>query len=256
MLDLDGGTIPLVGPFLSIQLKTSCNCKTANYLSSRSGSLPPPTLPSSNTHLLDEACKLPTYKLPQRGAELEIFGLEDLKTRLSGYIDDRLPFVLTRTDLHPSNIIVDENMRIQGIIDWEWASTVPRQLFLPPTWLVALPPDWVSEVEYRVEYRWFRDVIQAGTSKLGRQLASEWDRKLPRRIDLPIAVTLRHYSCFVTMYYRGIFPKFYKGPWEDKVNKFFERDGKDGPFSLGVQQRLRDSERYTHYLEKNRLAPS
>lgn len=54
-------------------------------------------------------------------------------------------------------------------------------------------------------------------------------------INLPIAVTLKYYSYFVNIYYRGVFPKFYKGSWEDEVNKFFKRNGKDGQFSLSVQ---------------------
>ncbi|KAH9208501.1 kinase-like domain-containing protein [Leptodontidium sp. 2 PMI_412] len=204
--------------------------------------------------LLDWKYRLPAYNLSRKVAELEIFGLEDLKRRLSDYVNDDASFVLNHTDLRPSNIIVDEGLCIQGIIDWEWAGTVPRQFFLPPTWLAGLPPDRVSGVEYRVEYRWFRDVLIANTSY--HQLASEWDRKLPRRIDLPLAVTLRHHNCFVNIYYRGIFPKFYEDSWEHVVNKFFNRDGKDGQFSLGVQQRLRDSERFTQYLEENRLVSS
>ncbi|KAL2192125.1 kinase-like protein [Thermothelomyces heterothallicus CBS 203.75] len=255
MPDPDGATSPVVGPLLSIQLNEL-------QLQNRELSIQPARFASATDfafhqyHLLYETYKLPSYQLSREVAELEVFGLEDLKTRISGYIDDRLPFVLTHTDLRPSNIIVDENLRIQGIIDWEWASTVPRQFFLPPTWLAGLPPDWVSGVEYRTEYRWFRDALQAGTSELCRQLTSEWDRKLPTRIDLPLAVTLRHHSCFVNSYFRGVFPKFYEGSWKYEVNKFFERDGKDGQFSLRVQQRLRDSERYTNYLEENGLAPS
>lgn len=251
----DGGAIPVVGPLLSMQLNEL-------QLQNPELSIQPAKFASATDfafhqhHLLDQNHKLPAFKLSQEVAELEIFGLEDLKKRLSDYVDDRLPFVLTHTDLRPSNIIVDENLRIQGIIDWEWASTVPRQFFLPPTWLAGLPPDRVSGVEYQIEYRWFRDALQAGTSEACRQLASEWDRKLPKRIDLPLAVTLRHHSCFVNTYYRGVFPKFYEGSREYEVSKFFERDGKDGQFSLDVQRRLRDSERFTHYMEEKGLAPS
>ncbi|GAB1317840.1 hypothetical protein MFIFM68171_08050 [Madurella fahalii] len=255
MPDPDGGTIPLVGPLLSIQLNELQlqNCEL---------SIQPARFASATDfafhqyHLLDQNYKLPAYKLSREVAELEIFGLADLKKRLSSYVDNRLPFVLAHTDLRPSNIIVDESLRIQGIIDWEWASTVPRQFFLPPTWLAGLPPDRVSGVEYQIEYRWFRDALRAGTSESCRQLASEWDRKLPTRIDLPLAVTLRHHSCFVNAYYRGVFPKFYKGSREYEVNKFFECDGEDGEFSLDLQQRLRDSERFTHHMEENGLAPS
>ncbi|KAK3364470.1 hypothetical protein B0T25DRAFT_66552 [Lasiosphaeria hispida] len=117
-------------------------------------------------------------------------------------------------------------------------------------------PDRVSGVEYQIEYRWFRDALQAGTSEPCRQLAFERDQKLPTRIDLPLAVTLRHHSCFANTYYRGVFPKFYKGSREYEVNKFFERDGKDEQFSLGVQQRLMVSERFIRYMAENGLTPS
>jgi hypothetical protein len=256
MPDPDGGTTPIVGPLLSIQLnelqldKRDLSIQPAKFASTTDFAL-------HQYHLLDQTYKLPAYKLSQQVAELEIFGLADLKQRLSHYIDnDHGPYILTHTDLRPSNIIVDENLRIQGIIDWEWAGTVPRQFFLPPTWLAGLPPDRVSGVEYRIEYRWFRDALQQDLSGPRRQLASEWDRKLPRRIDLPLAVTLRHHSCFVNTYYRGVFPVFYKGSREHIVKQFFERDGKDGRFFLAVQQRLQDSERFTQYVEEKELTPS
>lgn len=103
----------------------------------------------------------------------------------------------------------------------------------------------MSGIEYRIEYRWFRDALAANTSGRCRRLASEWDRKLPTRIDLPLDVTLRHHSCFVNTHDRGIFPKFYNKDARGKVVRlFFESDGKDGVFSLGAQQRLKASERF------------
>jgi serine/threonine protein kinase len=252
MPDPDGGRTPLVGPLLSMQLNEL-------QLEKRDLSTQPAKFASATDfafyqhYLLDQTYKLPAYKLSREVVELEIFGLEDLKSRLSNYLDDHGPFVLTHTDLRPSNIIVDENLRIQGIIDWEWANTVPRQFFLPPTWLAGLPPDRVSGLEYRIEYRWFHGALQAGHYP---QLASEWHRKLPTRIDLPLAVTLRHHSCFVNTYYRGIFPMFYKGSREHIVHQFFECHDRDGRFSLAVLQRLSDSERFTQYIEENGLTPS
>jgi hypothetical protein len=165
--------------------------------------------------------------------------------------------VLTHTDLRPTNIIVDENLQIQGIIDWEWASTVPRQFFLPPTWIAGCTADMVFGVEFRIEYRWLRDVLRADTSEHCRQLALEWDRKLPRRIDMPLAVIFRHHSCFVNAYYRGVFPMFYESSWEQEVKQFYECDGEDGKVSIDVQQRLRESERYArHRLGENGRPPS
>ncbi|KAM3452330.1 hypothetical protein MY3296_004621 [Beauveria thailandica] len=45
-------------------------------------------------------------------------------------------FVLHHPDLQPCNILVDEELRITGIIDWEFAHTIPSQLFTPPLWVI------------------------------------------------------------------------------------------------------------------------
>lgn len=55
------------------------------------------------------------------------------------------------------------------------------------------------------------------------------------------------------MYYRGIFPRFHNGSRHDVVKQFFERDGKNGQFTLDMQRKLEDSERYPQYLEENGL---
>ncbi|KAH6624684.1 hypothetical protein B0J18DRAFT_367965 [Chaetomium sp. MPI-SDFR-AT-0129] len=46
------------------------------------------------------------------------------------------PFVMTLTDLHQSNIFVDDDWRITRLIDLEWAcSRPPEMAFNPPYWL-------------------------------------------------------------------------------------------------------------------------
>jgi hypothetical protein len=251
MPDPDGGDTPVVGPLLSLQLNDL-------QLEKRGFSIQPAKFASAidfafhQYHLLDQKYKLPAYKMSREVAQLEVFGLEDLKGRLSSCIDPRWnrgPFVLSHTDLRWPNLIVDGDDRIRGVIDWEWSGTVPRQFFLPPTWFAGRHPDCVSGVEYRIEYRLFFDVLKAATSQSCRQLAEEWGRTLPARVDLPLAVALRHHSCFVNMYYRGIFPLFHKGSRDDVVKQFFERDGKDGLFTLDVHRKLGNSERYTQYLD-------
>lgn len=41
------------------------------------------------------------------------------------------PFVLKHVDLHWQNILLDEECTVVGIIDWEWAHTVPAESFQP-----------------------------------------------------------------------------------------------------------------------------
>ncbi|KAF5133094.1 hypothetical protein E5D57_003716 [Metarhizium anisopliae] len=48
---------------------------------------------------------------------------------------DNGPFVLVHGDLHPSNLMVNDKMRIIGVLDWEWSRVVPVQFFVPPLWI-------------------------------------------------------------------------------------------------------------------------
>ncbi|KPM36578.1 hypothetical protein AK830_g9978 [Neonectria ditissima] len=48
---------------------------------------------------------------------------------------DSGPFVLVHGDLEPFNILVNEDMEIISVLDWEWSRVVPCQYFLPPLWL-------------------------------------------------------------------------------------------------------------------------
>lgn len=47
---------------------------------------------------------------------------------------DRGPLVVVHGDLQPHNLIVDENMAILAVLDWDWSRVVPLQLFTPPLW--------------------------------------------------------------------------------------------------------------------------
>lgn len=47
------------------------------------------------------------------------------------------PFVLIHGELHNhySNLLWDKDLKLVGVIDWEWSHVVPVQLFTPPVWL-------------------------------------------------------------------------------------------------------------------------
>lgn len=58
------------------------------------------------------------------------------------------PFVLTLTDLHPSNIFVDEEWNITSLIDLEWACALPVELQTPPYWLSGRSIDDIEHGEH------------------------------------------------------------------------------------------------------------
>jgi hypothetical protein len=48
---------------------------------------------------------------------------------------DRGPFVLVHGDLEPFNLLVNQDLEIVSVLDWEWSRVVPLQFFKPPLWL-------------------------------------------------------------------------------------------------------------------------
>ncbi|GAB1205928.1 hypothetical protein APSETT445_004607 [Aspergillus pseudonomiae] len=66
------------------------------------------------------------------------------------------PFVLTLTDLHPSNIFVDEDWHVTSLIDLEWACSFPVELQTPPYWLSGRP---IDDIEHGEHLRTFEKII-------------------------------------------------------------------------------------------------
>ncbi|OJD26313.1 hypothetical protein ACJ73_02315 [Blastomyces percursus] len=67
----------------------------------------------------------------------------------------RGPFVFTLTDLHQSNIFVDEEWHITSLVDWEWGCSLPIEMLQPPHWLTNKSVDQIMAEEYnkaRVEF--------------------------------------------------------------------------------------------------------
>ncbi|EGX88312.1 Protein kinase-like domain [Cordyceps militaris CM01] len=48
---------------------------------------------------------------------------------------DEGPFVLVHGDLQLSNLMLDDDARVIGVLDWEWSRIVPLQFLTPPLWL-------------------------------------------------------------------------------------------------------------------------
>ncbi|KAM3541950.1 hypothetical protein ARSEF1564_005119 [Beauveria bassiana] len=80
------------------------------------------------------------------------------KRLLSGKYD-KGPFKLWCDDLRPSNILLDANLQINGVIDWEFSYAAPNEFtFAPPWWLLLEQPeywrqgidDWSEKYEARL----------------------------------------------------------------------------------------------------------
>ncbi|KXG46373.1 uncharacterized protein PGRI_052290 [Penicillium griseofulvum] len=71
----------------------------------------------------------------------------------------RGPFVLCFTDLHQSNIFVDEQWHIKCLVDLEWACSRPIEMMIPPFWLTDQGVDEIVPAEYDLVRREFMEAL-------------------------------------------------------------------------------------------------
>jgi len=86
----------------------------------------------------------------QNDGEIQLAALTALRATMHRFIRTEYrdgPFFYTLTDLHRSNIFVDEQWNILTIIDLEWACSQPVEMQLPPYWLTSKALDGFKEFE-------------------------------------------------------------------------------------------------------------
>ncbi|KAK4033185.1 hypothetical protein C8A01DRAFT_19845, partial [Parachaetomium inaequale] len=260
MPDPDGGDKPIVGNALSAALNEAQinNQKDMATLPARFSSATDFALHQHS--LLAEAYELPESDMPLWLAGVQAVAVPDLKKFVLQHLDPRWekgPFVLAHTNLRWADIIVDEALNIQGIVNWEWAATVPRQLSMPPPWLAGIPAEGIGRDVHQLEYWKFYGILtaKAARSQTCRQLAEDWRGDLLKRVDLDLAVALLHPSRFSAVYCRRILPRFHKKYFGETTKDILLRllkdmDGADTAEIRGYMERC---ERYTEYLKENNL---
>ncbi|KAM5449605.1 hypothetical protein MaudCBS49596_004726 [Microsporum audouinii] len=68
-------------------------------------------------------------------------------------------FIFSLTDLHQSNIFVDENWNITSLIDLEWGCSLPVEMIQPPYWLTSEFADAIDEDEYKKMWTEFVHIL-------------------------------------------------------------------------------------------------
>ncbi|EFY89877.1 phosphotransferase enzyme family protein [Metarhizium acridum CQMa 102] len=247
----DGSPEPIVGPVLSM---------TANRFRQHL-----PTFSSMRDYLarqfliIEEQFRSPVPDMSVSDVQNEVFVLYHLEDILYQAIDpdlDRGPFILNHLDLRCPNIIVDKNLHIQGIIDWEFSSTVPRQLFTPPSWITA-HDSIKTKKEMHIEFRQVLDEKSNIDSRYD-QLRREWyhhPQLDATGIDHPdlafcIAHLIRRPDDTIYTFCDYFAPKLYNRPIEDITSEFFKENK---ACAREVQRREEQNRLYTQYLKDNDL---
>lgn len=95
--------------------------------------------------------------------EAQLAALTSMRALVPTFTDRRGrngPFGFALTDLHPSNIFVDDDWHITKIIDLEWACARPLEMINPPYWISGHALDDTAfnmEEEYSASHAQFLD---------------------------------------------------------------------------------------------------
>lgn len=208
-------------------------------------------------YILEETYKMPVEDMSREDLEMEVFALHDLKQRIfEALAGSKDSFVLTHTDLRRSNIMVDQSLRITGIIDWEWSSAIPREFFPFPRWIHDF--DRQNFYDMRQE---FRAVLQSKRkdSIAHAQLADKWRSEgdqITADEDNDVASStgriFRDPHHLAKVYFGSIYQRYFSRPEEEEVADFFSQPGNQ-PLREVVERRLDDCERYARYLKGRNL---
>lgn len=141
---------------------------------------------------------------------------------------DKGPFKFWCDDLRPSNILLDANMDIVAVIDWEFSYAAPAEYtFAPPWWLLIEQPeywdagfdDWLENYERRLAtfLKAMADCederIAAGRlgeeQRLSGKMRASWASG-----DFWTVYAARRNFAFDTVFWKKLDPRFF-GPEEE-----------------------------------------
>ncbi|KAF5017837.1 hypothetical protein F66182_10208 [Fusarium sp. NRRL 66182] len=252
MPDPHGSSQPGLGPVISMSAATLRQ-------------LPQPAFASAKEYmeyqfsLVSEFFSPPVCDHTIDDVKQEIFALHTMERIFLKFIDPQLdkgPFVLNHLDLRSPNIIVDKQLQIQGIIDWEFACSVPRQVFTPPSWITGHDSIETSK-QMHVEFRHVLDE-KSKSSALCDQLRREWYGQLDPgcsgsdQTDMAFCVAhvLRRPTDMTDIFCDFLAQTLSDKPLDDMISEFFTQHEE---LAKVAQRQTEYCERYTQYLERNGL---
>lgn len=165
-------------------------------------------------------------------------------------VSRRGPFIFTLTDMHPSNIFVDQDWHITSLIDLEWACFLPVEMQQPPYWITGGDVD-VLTGDNLVEYGRVRDefvtIFQQEEEHFARDGLGR-TQLMQRSWQLGAFWyfhALDYTKGFYNLYLRHIQPLFSKDLPYEEVSPFWRQDA-----DQILQSKLHDRQEYLRRLDE------
>lgn len=167
----------------------------------------------------------------------------------------RGPFVLSLTDLHQSNVFVDDDWNIKCLVDLEWACSRPLEMIHPPYWLTSQPIDMIDQDTYEPLHREFTSALKEEEEKMGVHLQSPprlysimqegWERG-----TFWCSLALNTPMALFKIFYDHIQPRFSKAHKDDEAFWLITmRYWTFGAFDF-LERKVVDKERYDACLRR------
>ena len=156
--------------------------------------------------------------------------------RLTNPLLDQGPFKIWCDDLRPANVLLQENMHIAGVVDWEFTYAAPTEFsYAPPWWLLIEKPelwakgleDWTISFDARlktfIRAMKNREDIAIQQNRLGEDqrlsgpMNESWEGG-----DFWIVYAALHSFAFDMIYWQKIDERFF-GPTENTEEAWKER---------------------------------
>jgi hypothetical protein len=121
----------------------------------------------------EDDCRSQMAALATMRAVLPRFIRQDLR---------RGPFLFSLTDLHQSNIFVDDEWNVKYLVDLEWACSLPIEMRHPPYWLTSQTVDGLVREQLTLFgeiYKEFLDVFACEEAVLLPDTQNEQEEPLP-----------------------------------------------------------------------------
>jgi hypothetical protein len=155
--------------------------------------------------------------------------------------------------LEPYNLLVNDEMEVVCVLDWEWSRIVPLQFFKPPLWLTS-PDTTILAIEYAYrmyleQFDKFLSVVRTlEKERYGNELLSnEWaEAKL--KSGFLVANALENWTDIDWFAYRYIHWKWYRGrELKERIRAFVDEDPTRKAF---IAEKLREGMAYTAEMER------
>ncbi|CEJ59323.1 hypothetical protein PMG11_07951 [Penicillium brasilianum] len=146
--------------------------------------------------------------------------------KLTNPLLDEGPFKVWCDNLRPANVLLHENLKIAGVVDWEFTYAAPAEFSYPEYWPEGLD-DWTRVFGYRLKtflkvMKGHEDsAIQMGRLKEDQRLSVPMYQSWESGIFWVIYAAL-HSFAFDVIYWQKIDPRFF-GPSEKPEEAWKER---------------------------------